>query len=365
MKGFKFKYWLIPIVLFLGLTMIIKGGAVAGGKAKLPAGDNAVSVKAVEAEYKNYVPQLLLSGSIEGKTTAAISAKIAGRIEAVLVEEGQAVKAGDPLVRLESAELANSFRAAKEAAAKAQINYDLAMTDYNRYQMLNNQGAISEQQLDNASAKLKGAEADLASTRANLDSAEKQYGNGTILAPVDGVVANKAATVGQVISPGAALMVVEDINQVLAVVNIEQKDLGRVRIGQQAAVMVDAYDGRVFTGTIETMNPEAGTSSRMFRAKVKIDNQDGALRAGMFAKVQLAVGDAMQVLNVPQSAVIQKQGLYYIFTVENSKAVRHQVEIGEVTGETIQIKSGLQPGEQVIVSSVNQLKEGQTVKVTD
>ncbi|MCE5285534.1 MAG: efflux RND transporter periplasmic adaptor subunit [Pelosinus sp.] len=365
MKGFKLKYWLIPVILFFGLTMILKSGAVSGGKAKLPVSDSAVSVKMVQAEYTNYVPMLLLNGSIEGKTTAAISAKIAGRIEAVLVEEGQKVRVGDPLVKLESAELANSLRAAKEAAAKAQINYDLARNDFNRYQTLNNQGAISQQQLDNATAKLKSAEADLASTTANLDSADKQYGNGTILAPVDGVVANKTATVGQVISPGAALMVVEDINQVFAVVNIEQKDLGRIKLGQQASVTVDAYEGKVFTGTIETINPEAGASSRMFRARVKLDNLDGALRAGMFAKVQLATGDSMQVLAVPQSAVIQKQGLYYIFTGENSKAVRHQVEIGEVTGETIQIKSGLQPGEQVIISSVNQLKDGQTVKVAD
>lgn len=365
MKGFKPKYWLVPIVLFLGLTMIVKSGAVSGGKAKLPASDNTVSVKAEVAEYKDYVPQLMLSGSIEGKTTAAISAKIAGRIEAVLVEEGQAVKAGDALVKLESAELANSFRAAKESVVKARINYDLAMADYNRYQMLSSQGAVSAQQFDNAAAKLKSAEADLASATANLDSAEKQYGNGTITAPVDGVVANKTATVGQVISPGAALMVVEDINQVLASINIEQKDLGRIKIGQQAAVTVDAYDGKVFNGTIETINPEAGANSRMFRVKVKLDNESGALRAGMFAKVQLAAGEQAKVLTVPQSAVIQKQGLYYIFVVEDNKAVRRQAEIGEVTGETIQIKSGLAAGEKVIISSVNQLKDGQTVKVTD
>jgi RND family efflux transporter MFP subunit len=365
MKGFKLKYWLVPIVLFFGVTMIVKSGAVAGGKAKLQPEDNTVSVKAVQTASTSYVPQLMLSGSIEGKTTAVISAKIAGRIEAVLVEEGQAVKAGDALVTLESAELANSMRSAKEAAVKARINYDLAMTDYNRYQMLNNQGAIYEQQLDNAAAKLKSAEADLASATANLDSAEKQYGNGTVVSPVDGMVANKAATVGQVIAPGAALMAVEDINQVFAVVNIEQKDLGRVKLGQPAAVTVDAYEGKVFNGTIETMNPEAGTNSRMFRCKVKIDNPEGALRAGMFAKVQLAVGQAAEVLTVPQSAVIQKQGLYNIFIIENGKAIRRQVEIGEVTGETVQIKNGLQAGETVIISSVNQLKDGQAVKVTD
>lgn len=365
MKGFKLKYWLIPVALFLGLTMIIRSGAISGGKSKLPAIDDTVSVKVIEARNEEYAPKLMLSGSIEGKTTAAISAKISGRIEEVLIEEGQAVKAGEPLVTLESTELANSLRAAKEAKVKAQVNYDLAMTDYNRYQTLNSQGAISQQQLDNAGAKLRTAEADLSSAAANLSSAEKQYGNGTITAPVNGVVANKIAAIGQVVSPGAALMAVEDLSQVYAAINIEQKDLGRVKTGQQAEVTVDAYEGRVFTGTIDTINPEAAAGSRMFRAKVKIDNQDGVLRAGMFAKVQLATGQSIEVLTVPQAAVIQKQGLYYIFTAENNKVIRQQVQIGEVTGETIEIKNGLRAGEKVIISSVNQLKDGQAVKVTE
>jgi len=100
----------------------------------------------------------------------------------------------------------------------------------------------------------------------------------------------------------------------------------------------------------------------MFRTKVKIDNTDGALRPGMFTKVQLAVGASAQVLTVPQAAVIQKQGIYYIFTAENNKAVRRQVEIGDIVAGMIQIKSGLKAGDKVIVSSVNQLKDGQAVK---
>lgn len=365
MKGFKLKYWVVPVIIFLGATILVRSGAFSSGKGQTPAETSAVSVKAVAAGFTDAVPILTLNGSIEGKTSATISAKLAGRIEEVLVQEGQHVKAGDALVKLESVELANSVRSAEDAVTKAKINLDLATADYNRYEKLYSIGAVSEQQFQTAEAKLKSAQADLSSASASRDNAQQQYGYGMIVAPVDGVVANKTATIGQVVSPGAALMLVEDISQVYSVVNIEQKDLGRIQIGQKAQVMVDAYQDKVFEGAVEVINPEAGAANRMFRTKVKIDNSAGSLRPGMFTKVQLTVGETAQVLTVPQAAVIQKQGLYFVFTIENNKAVRHQVEIGNVTGETIQIKSGLQADQMVITSNVSQLKDGQAVKLTD
>lgn len=364
MKGFKLKYWAIPVVLFIGLLIVFKSGAFSSAKTQQIA-NAGVNVRVVDAKYVNTVPKLMLNGSIEGQTSASISAKISGRIEQVMVVEGQQVKAGDPLVKLESVELANSVRTAGDAVTKAQVNYDLALIDYNRYQKLYGQGAVSQQQLDTAQAKLRIAEADLSSASSSRSSAQQQYGYGVIAAPVDGLVANVTATVGQVVSPGASLMMVQDINQVYAVINVEQKDVALVQLGQKAEVTVDGYTDRIFNGTVDLMNPEAGAGNRMFRTKVKIDNNDGALKAGMFAKVQLATGEAVEILTVPQAAVIQKQGLYYVFTVENDKVVRHQVEIGQVAGEVIQIKAGIEAGAKVAVTNISQLKDGETVRIVE
>lgn len=365
MKGFKLKYWIIPVVVFIGLVLVFRSGAFSSGKAQLQTNTTGVNVKIAEAQYINTIPKLMLNGSLEGKTAATISAKLAGRIEQVLVQEGQHVNAGDPLARLESVELANSVRTAQDNVTKAKINYDLAMTDYNRYQALYDQGAVSQQTLDTAEAKKRIAQADMSSAVNSKGSAVEQYGYGVITAPVDGVVANVTATVGQVVSPGAALMVVEDISQVYAVVNIEQKDAGLVKQGQSAEVTVDTYGEKVFAGTVEMINPEAGSANRMFRTKVKVDNVDGALKAGMFSKIQLTTGDARQILTVPQAAIIQKQGIYYVFTIADDKATRHQVEIGTATGDSIEIKSGLQPSDKLAISNVSQLKDGDVVKITE
>ena len=365
MKGFKLKYWIIPAVLFVGLFLLFRNGVFSSAKNQLPTNNSEVNIKVAAAQLVNTVPNLMLNGSIEGKTSALISAKFAGRIEQVMVQEGQHVSAGDPLAKLESIESGNSVRTAQDAVTKAQVNYELAMRDYNRYQTLYSQGAISQQTLDTAEAKKSIAQSDLSSAATSQSSAEEQYGNRVIAAPVDGVVVNVTATIGQVVAPGAALMAVQDISQVYVVVNIEQKDLSLIKIGQKADVTVDTFADRVFAGIVDLINPEAGTGNRMFRTKVKVDNSDGALKGGMFSKVQLATGDAVQILTVPQGAVIQKQGIYYVFTVENDIAVRHQVEIGVATGEVIQIKSGLQPGSKIAVSNVSQLKDGDVVKIVE
>lgn len=361
-KKLKWQYLAIPVVFLAGLTLVFWSGVSARDKA--PAGPGtAISVKVAPVEYIDATPGLSFNGSLEGHTSAAISAKISGRIAEVLVQEGQQVKAGDPLIRLESVELANSARQAGEAVRKAHITYDLAKNNYARYQTLYETGAISAQLLEDALGKLNIAEADLASASANQGNAEQQLANTVITAPVDGIVANKTATIGQVVSPGSPLLTVQNISQMYAVINVEQKNLAVVKEGQKAQVTIDAYPGKIFDGTVDIMNPEAGSTSRMFRTKIKLDNASGELKPGMFVHVALLTGDSVKVLTVPQSTVVQKQGQYYVFQVQEGKAVRKQIEVGQITGSTIEVKAGLEPGVQVIASSVNRLKDGDAVKV--
>lgn len=365
MKGFRLKYWIIPMVIIIVVLVGFRSGVFSSGKTQLQANVTGVNVQIADAQLMDTIPKLMLNGSIEGKTAATVSAKLAGRIQAVMVQEGQHVKAGEALAKLESVELQNSVRTAQDAVNKAKINYDLAMLDYNRYLTLAAQGAIPQQTLDTAKAKMQVAQADLSTAISGQSDAQQQYAYGVITAPVDGVVANVTATVGQVVSPGAALMIVEDIDQVYAVVNVEQKDLGMVKQGQPAEITVDTYADKVFMGTVDTINPEAGSANRMFRVKVKLDNSSGELKAGMFSKVQLATGDAVQILTIPQAAIIQKQGIYYVFTVANDKVTRHQVEVGATTGDRIEIKSGLQSGDKLAVSNVSQLKDGEVVTIVE
>jgi len=359
----KVKYWAAPVLLLAAVTLLPQTGVFSADKEKAPAAASTVTVATASVQYVDKTPQIKLYGSIEGKTSAAVSAKIAGRIQQILVEDGQAVSAGQPLIILESAELANAARMAQDSVTKARANYDNALANYNRYLTLFNQNAVSRQQLDSAETQLKIAQADLSSAQASLANAQQQYGYATITAPVDGVVANKTATVGQVVSPGVQLLTVEHLEQVYAVVNVEQQDMGVLQPGIPASVTVDAYPDQVFNGQVAIVNPVAGTGNRMFRTKIAIDNSDGRLKPGMFVKVQLLTGEPTPVLAVPQAALLQQQGLYYVYVVDNGQTLRQQVQIGEPIGDMMEITAGLTSGQTVAVSNVNNLKDGMAVQV--
>ncbi len=362
-KG-KIKYGVIPIVMVIGLLVALKTGLLPFGHAKNSVTPpSTVSIIASEVEYRSMTPKLLLTGSIEGETIGAISAKIAGRIAEVLVEDGQRVTAGQPLVRLESVELVNGVDMAKDNVRRLQASYDNTATDYNRYKTLYDEKAVSKQQLDNAETKLKMAEMDLSTAYAGLSNSKKQYDYGNVAAPVNGVVANKTAVIGQVVSAGLALMTVQNIDQVYAVVNIEQKDMGTVKSGMGAEVAVDAYPGRVFPGVVDIINPVAANSNRMFRVKIKINNTDHLLKPGMFVKTGIILGAETQALFVPQSAIFQKQGYYYVYVVQDGKVIKQQVEVGSIKEDYIEVKSGVKEKTIIATSNINTLKDGDSVIV--
>jgi RND family efflux transporter MFP subunit len=365
MRSKKLKYWIFPIVFIIAMLTAVHLDFLPLGQAQKQSGaQKAVTVTASEVKHVPQTPKLMLTGSIEGETSGIISAKITGRIAEVLVEDGQSVAAGQGLIRLESIELANSIRINNDVVRKAQANYDNAKVNYDRYLTLYEQQAISKQQLDAAETLLKTAASDLSSSSAGLDNAHQQFSDTVVRAPVAGVVANKTAVIGQVVAAGQQLMTVENIGEVYAIVNIEQKDTGVVKIGMPAQVLVDAYPGQIFTGSVEVLNPAAQTANRMFRTKIKVSNIGAKLKPGMFVKVDLITGTERPVLAVPQSAIFQKQGLYYVFVIEDGKAARRLVEVGDVIGDSIEIKSGLEAKMQVATSNVNNLKDGDTLVVT-
>ena len=364
MQKMKSNKWIIAMGVMIALIMIARFILPMFNQAKPSvSGTKLTSITVSEATYKNVIPKLLLTGSTEGETSSPISAKLAGRVTAVLIQDGETVSAGQPLVVMESVELNNSVRVAQDGVNRASANYENALADYNRYQTLFQQNAVSRQTLDSMETKLRIGQADLSSAVANLSSAEQQLAYATITSPINGVVANKTVAVGQVLAPGSTLMTVENIAEVYAVVNIEQKDMGKISVGVPSEVSVDAYPGKVFQGVVSVMNPVAGNNSRMFKTKIKINNAEGSLKPGMFVKVALDMGQEQPMLTVWQKAIFQKQGLYYVYVVQDNKVMKRQVEVGLTLGDEMEIKSGLEQHVIVATSNVTQLKDGDLVQV--
>lgn len=316
----------------------------------------AVTTAAVKQTQKPNTLQL--TGTVEGLTSAIISSRFAGKVDQVFVEDGQAVQKDATLLTLDTVELANAVRIAQNNVRQTEANFNTAQADYQRYNNLFAKNAVTKQQLESAEARMITSRTEVDNAYANLNNAQKQVADGSILSPVTGVVANKAATIGQVVSPGTTLLTVEQIDQVYVVVNVEQKDIAAAKLGAAVTVAVDAYPDQAFKGTVAVINPVAGSESRMFRVKIKVDNPEQLLKPGMFAQATLTSGEPKTVLAIPRTAMMAQKGLHYVYAAANGHAKKTLVETGDLIGDLIEVKTGLQPGMAVVIDNLDKIKDG-------
>ena len=363
---YKWKLWLIPLVAVLALGLYKGSGILAKDTAKDPQQEAVVqTVQIKEAEKVKKENALTFSGDVKAYEESVVSARVAGRVSQVVVENGDAVAAGQPLVLLENTEFTNLLSINQATLKKAEANLASVKANHERFIQLFQSGAVSRKDLDDVETGLKVAEAEAASAAAAVANAQESLRNATVVSPLNGVVLNRTVNVGQVLSPGAPLMAVEDISSIYVLVNVEQKDLAKMKPGLPAEVTLDTYGDRKFNGVVEIINPAANKAARVFETKIRINNGEQLLKPGMFARVTIKTGETEDVFAVPQNALTSNQGLYYIFWAEGDQAKRQQVEIGQVIDQLVEIKSGLSTGQKVIVTNVNKLKDQDRVRIAD
>lgn len=333
-------------------------------KPSVPVQTTSQSVKVKKVETTKKEKVLELTGSVDAVQTAVIASKVEGRVAELRAENGDRVAAGQILLKLEDSDYVNALAGRQAVFDKARSNLATIKADYERSVKLFESGAISRSDLDNVINGLKAAEADEAAASAALAAAREALGNTEVTTPVSGVVANRSAKLGQMLEAGTPVMIVQDISSVNVLVEVQQKDLNLLRIGQSAVVEVDTYPGKQFPGRVAVINPAADPSARVFETKIKVENRDGLLKAGMFAEVSIRYDDSEDVLAVPVEALSSKQGIYYVFVPEDGVVRTRQVEIGSILGNMVEIKNGLSAGQPVVVTNVNKLKDQDRIIVS-
>lgn len=345
------------------VILAVAGWRMAGAEEEPGAEMQPLAVSTDSVSYIEKPSVMPLSGSVEGLTSSIISSRFSGQVTNVCVEDGQTVSKGQPLFVMDTVELRNALRVAQNSVNQARAKYANDCDEFGRYQILFDRGAYSRQQLETARTKMLASQADYDSAQANLSSAEKQVAEATVVSPVDGVIANKNLTNGQNVSAGNQLMTVEQLEAVHVVINVEQRDMAYLKMGDSVTVTVDAYPDKTFTGIVDVISPVAGKENRMFRVKVKVDNPEMLLKPGMFVQVQLNLGAPKMVLSVPQKAVLGQKGVQYVFTVEDGKAKKIRVEAGDIVGDRLEIVDGVSEGMTILTDNLDKLKDGNPVQL--
>ncbi|MFZ5495879.1 MAG: efflux RND transporter periplasmic adaptor subunit [Verrucomicrobiota bacterium] len=357
-----FKKFLIAIAGFI-LVVLLLGAFKARqisdmtSVTHVPPPSAVTTAEAKAVEWHSYLNAIGTLAPVQGVTLAADAD---GTITRIVADSGTAVKAGDLLVELDTSVEAAQLAAAQARAALSRINFERAKDLWDR-------NATSKSEFDLADATLKQAVAEVAAIEALI--AKKQ-----VRAPFDGRVGIRLVNVGQFVARGRALLPLQKLDPIYVNFSIPQRQLPAIAQGQEVGILVDAFAGRTFKGTITAINSEVDAATRNISVQATLANPDEVLRAGMFARVEVQMTGAATQVVVPATAIAYASYGNSVFIVEKLKGqdgqeylgVRQQfVKLGATRGDLVAITEGVKPGEQVVSSGVFKLRNGAPVQVNN
>jgi len=356
------------------ISMILAGLIIIAGvscRGKDEKGDTqafaAARVKVVELRPMRISENLVYTGTVEAWQEISITPEIAGKIAAIHVEEGQRVRAGQLLAELDTESTRLQLRQAEAGLAAAEANYQDALKNKERMDRLIKENAVSQSQYERVQLAFDAAAAQREQAEAAVALASHTLDVSLMKAPFSGIIASKNAKVGDVMnpmmgsfSPTSGVLKLVDDSRVKVAVGVTQDDVLRIEKGQEAVLRTDAYPGRDFKGRVSVVNISADPANKKFRVEAVFGNPGLELRPGTFARISLEVQTNPNALAVPQMALVDGR---FVFVAEGAKAVRKEVTLGIQNSDHVEIKSGLKPGDLVIVEGNLGLEDGSSIEI--
>lgn len=371
------------LLLAAPLAMAACGGK--DNKVEVPAARQPVLdvvTVAVAAEQRETFADLV--GTVRARNVAAVAPQAMGRILSMPVAEGMRVAKGATIATLDDAPLRAQFSSAQgavseanaareeveRAVAQAEAGRELAEKTYSRYAKLNDDRVITPQEFDEvgtrrtlavkeyerAIEKRAQVAAKIVQAQGQLRAVEAQLSWSQVAAPFAGVVVEKKAEAGGMAMPGVPLVVIEDTRSYRIEASVPETQLSAVRVGMRVEVTLDSAPGKTYSATVSEIVPSVDPGSRTFTVKAALSAPE--LRTGLFGRVRVPMGKA-PVVTVPRSAVMNRGGFEALFVVTKDNVARlAMVKTGAAYGDRIAILSGLDAGDRVAVSKLEQLSDG-------
>lgn len=344
------------------------------------------------------------SGTVEGSETADVAFQVGGRVTRVLVEEGQHVSKGQLLAEIEPTDYRNAFNAAtaqKEAAQavqqradagvrqqeleQARIDFERSEDEYKRMKFLLDRKSLPPNDFQKFEAAYKASreryemakegtrKEDIATAHAQAHAADaqaseegKRLSDTRLVAPISGNISMRRVDPGQTVAAGTALFSIVDLNPVKVRVGVPEAEIGKVKYGARAEVYAPSLSGRRFEGKVGIIGVAAEPASRTYTVKIIVPNPGPVLLAGMVAEARIFGPATARVLTLPAEAIVHDpQGApnVYVYNSDRKRVYAHKVDVGPPIGAEVEIHSGLQGNEQIVVAGQQKLREGSLVEV--
>jgi membrane fusion protein, multidrug efflux system len=350
------------------LTSALLISACAGEADKAPGPETPLAVRVgpenvVTVSRDVIVVGPIISGEIRAEREATVRAEIGGSMTQVSVEEGQAVRKGALLGRIETRTLDDVRQSATSSLRSAENQVAVARREMERTETLVKAGALAARDLDVARNNVTAAEAQVADAKSRLASAERQLGDTVLRAPINGIVSRRAVDAGDVVSIGTELFTIIDPSSMRLEASVPSDDLQRLKVGQTVEFSVRGYEQR-FEGRIERIAPQADPTTRQVPIYVSIPNDGGRLVAGLFAEGRV-VGERAEGLVVPANAV-NTQASPWVLRVTGDRTERVDVTLGlrDPRTERVQIASGVNEGDALLRGAAQGITPGTPVAVS-
>ncbi len=310
------------------------------------------------------LPQVLsISGPLKAVNSAFVKARVAGELQGLSLREGETVKAGDIIARVDATEFQARVQQARQQAESAKAQVDIAKRGFDNNRSLVDQGFISKTALDSSMATLAAAEANYRAAQAGADVATKSLDDTVLRAPIAGVIAQRLAQPGERVAIDARVVEIVDLSRLELEASLNASDSLQVRIGQTARLSVEGA-AKPLTAKVVRINPSAMAGSRAVLAYLAVE-PDAGLRQGLFAQGTLQTGQS-RMLAVPLTAVRTDKPAPYVQVVNNGQIVHQSVSVGmraELGEQAMVGVQGVAQDATVLVGSVGPLRAGTRVKL--
>ncbi len=322
------------------------GGGGPGGGGQPPG----MPVEVALARQDTVIDAIRATGEVEAVQSIELRPDVDGRLVQILVREGTEVRRGTPLFKIDDAEL-------KAQVTRLEAERDLAQQALERTRQLLEQNASSEADLELAEANARSSRAQLALQQLRLDR--------TLLrAPFSGIVGERFVSVGDYVTNSTRLVTLQTVDPQRAAFQVPERYSRRLQVGQEVTFRVAALPDVAFAGVVDFVDPVVQLPARTITVKAEVPNPGRDLKSGMFIEARLATDVRTGAVIVPEDAILPLQGANFVWVVVDGAASRRQVELGVRLPGFVEVRSGVEAGEQVVVGGLERLSEGAPVMAT-
>ena len=368
------------------MKLILSGSILAAASALMagchsdvsstPPVTQTVQARVVESQLQQASINVRATGTFHAHETAVLSAQVGGRVQQVLVREGDFVKAGQTLAIVDDATLRASadqadaaVNATRDQQMAAQTNADLAASTLARYKQLQAQKSVSPQEMDEVTRRAEASAAQVDALKAQ-ESAAKAQASGAhamleysrVRAPFAGVVTARLVDPGALASPGVPLLQIDSSGPLQLQTTVDESAIGAVRLGMKVQVDVDSAPSASGTGTVAQIVPAADPSSHSFLVKIDVASSK-QLRAGMYGTAEIPMGNRQAIL-VPNSAIVMRGSLPCAYALDNNGIAQlRYVTLGSAHGQFMEVLSEISGGEKLVDAPADRDLASKRIKV--